>query len=194
MPAEVKIARLYPFLMLVKRLCFVLVIVLVPTKLFEVKVYSLMAMQVIHVIYAYKIRNFYLKKDQYIDVANQVIYLILIIMLAFLQRFSDWYAKPKLLFTGIIITYSWFLAVMSAATFVQTLKNWITKHEDNEKESSSEENGAKDGMPFSNVEAESNEGRSNDSDDNLQDSSLDEIEEIKGGEENKKKKTIYLML
>ena len=194
MPAKVKIARLYPFLMLLKRLCFVLLIVLVPKKLFGVKVYSLMALQIIHVIYAYQIRNFYLKKDQYIDVANQVIYLILIIMLSFLKQFSDWYAKPKLLFAGIIITYSWFLAVVSATTFIQTLKNWITKPEDNENKSSSEENEAKDGIPYSNVEAESNGGRSNDSGDNIQESSLDETEEEKETEETKKKRIGYLML
>ena len=171
-----KIARLYPFLMLIKRLCFALVIVFVPNVLFEYKIYSLIALQVIHVIYIFKIRNFNLKKDQYIDAANQIIYLILMIMLSFLQQFSDWYFKPKILFTGIIITYSWFLAAVSAATFIQTLKNWITKSEDNEAESDYEENESRGDKSYSDIDAEINEERSNDSDEEIQDSSLGEAE------------------
>ena len=122
-PIKVKIARLYPFLFLLKRIYLVLVIVLVSDRFFKEMIYSLIAIQVIHIIYSITIRHLYSKKDQYIDITNEMIYLILIIMLSKLTNFDKWNKAETFIFVYIILAYSWFLAALSAVTFIKILKN-----------------------------------------------------------------------
>ena len=102
-PSKVKIARLYPFLFLLRRLYMVLIIVFVPNTRFEVKIYSLIGMQILRTFYAYMITNFHSMKDRIIDALNEMVYLVLIFLLSLHKNFYDWTEKATFIFIGIIL-------------------------------------------------------------------------------------------
>ena len=181
-PTKVKIARLYPFLLLIKRLYMVLVIVWIPDTLFEVKIYSLMTVQLFHVFHAYMIKNFYSLKDHVTDVMNEVIYLILIFSLSRLTNYSKWNVKSTSIFVGIILSYSCFLAISNTITFIQILKSQVKACRNYTEKPNSEQNRVNHGEPYSNVQNNSDEDRSFD-DINGQDTSS--LEDTRNIEEHK---------
>ena len=72
---------------------------------FETKIYSLIAMQVLRVNYAYWIRSFHTEKDQIIEIFNELTYLVLMALLTQYTSPGKWTDKAAYVYTGIIFSY-----------------------------------------------------------------------------------------
>ena len=88
---------------------------------FETKIYSLIAMQVLRVNYAYWIRSFNMMKDQIVEILNEVIYLVLMVLLTQFTEYDKWTKRATFLFIGIILSYTWVLLFFSIFTFIKVI-------------------------------------------------------------------------
>ena len=83
---------------------------------FETKIYSLIAMQVLRVNYAYWIRSFNMMKDQIVEILSEVVYLVLMVLLTQYTDNEKWTKTATYVFIGIIFSYIWILLFLSIYT------------------------------------------------------------------------------
>ena len=106
LPRQIKIARLYSSLFLIKILLTVLIVVLIPSSisLFAPKVLSLLLLQTAYILYANCIRIFAESKNQVIEICNELVFFTLIIFLIQLYSESKWTDLTTNTFIGIIVS------------------------------------------------------------------------------------------
>ena len=106
LPRQIKIARLYSSLFLIKILLTVLIVVLIPSSisLFALKVLSLLLLQTAYILYANCIRIFAESKNQVIEICNELVFFTLIILLTQLYSESKWTDLTTNIFIGIIVS------------------------------------------------------------------------------------------
>ena len=102
---EIKLARLYSFLFLLKRLVLVIAIVLVPSSQssFANKILFLLLLQGGHIVYAIYIRSFEKRKDQAVEILNEIVYFALLILLIKFYSEEKWTNFAIHLYIGIIL-------------------------------------------------------------------------------------------
>ena len=112
-PKNVKIARLYYFLYLLKRLIMIFIVVLLPNSLFEFKISILVALQTAYIVYSIFNRSFDQYKDHVVEIFNEFVLLILMILLNKYNSESDWTEMAESLYIGIILSQLWILLFVS---------------------------------------------------------------------------------
>ena len=85
---KVKMARLYYILFLSRRLVIVLIAVLIPDSYFTLRASLFLISQVLYIVYTIIIRSFAEKKDQMIELLNEIAILILMTILIIFD--SEW--------------------------------------------------------------------------------------------------------
>ena len=86
---------------------------------FETKIYSLIAMQILRVNYAYWIRSFNTKKDQIIEMFNEATYLVLMVLLTMYTSSDKWTEKAASVYMGIIFSYLMIFIVIAMYTLIK---------------------------------------------------------------------------
>ena len=119
-PLRIKIARLYYFLFLARRMIMALFIVFIPDSLFALKMTFLFIIQVALVVYAVSIRSFASKKDQIFEALNETLILVLLIIIANFKSKSDWTDAGINAFIIIILIHSIILSIISFITIIFT--------------------------------------------------------------------------
>ena len=102
---KTKMARLYYFLFLMRRLIKVLILVLIPNSLFSLRVILFLIIQVAHMMYLIKIRSFAEYANQIIEVLNESVLFILAIFLIDRSSESEWTDAAVNVFIGIILSH-----------------------------------------------------------------------------------------
>ena len=112
-PLSIKVARLYYLIFLIKRIIMVLTAVLIPTSAFAMKIWLLIILQIISISYAVAVRSFVDKKDQIVEMLNEVV--ILVLTGALLNCYSEekWTDNITHIFIGIILLQSYTLMIVS---------------------------------------------------------------------------------
>ena len=118
-PDKIRIARLYPSLFLYRRTWMVFMLVFLTN--FEIKIYSLIAMQVLRVNYSYWIRSFYFMRDQIREICNEVVYLVLMVLLTQYTEYDKWTKVATFIYIGIILSYTWILLTFSMIQFIKVI-------------------------------------------------------------------------
>ena len=102
---EIKIARLYSFLFLARRMITILIVVLIPSspRFFAYKILFLLFLQTAYILHTIFIRSFKETKDQVIEVLNE--FVIFTLMFLFIMFYSDekWTDIVIFLYIGIIL-------------------------------------------------------------------------------------------
>ena len=86
-PYEIKMARLYTSVFLLRRLLMVLIFVFLSESYNRLKIFSSIALQVAYILYLVKFRCFEGMKDKIYEIANEVI--LLGFMVAFFVKLSQ---------------------------------------------------------------------------------------------------------
>ena len=133
---KIKTARLYSFLFLIRRLIIVLIAVILPDSLFELRVSLALALQSSYILYAILIRSFVEVKDQLVEVFNEVVLLVLIIIMTLYNSESQWNDRVVYAVIGIILFQSIILMFVSMigalVRFIRRCKKTV-QEKDNER-------------------------------------------------------------
>ena len=109
-PIKIKIARLYYTLFLARRLVMGLILVLIPSSsVFGLKISLLLILQTLCIGYATLVRTFENKKDQIVEVFNEIGVLVLIVFLSNFYSEDDWGEADVDFFIAIILFQSYAL-------------------------------------------------------------------------------------
>ena len=86
---------------------------------FEIKIYSLIAMQILRVNYSYWIKSFNTKKDQIVEMFNEATYLVLMVLLTVYTSSDKWTEKTASIYMGIIFTYLLIFIAIALFTLIR---------------------------------------------------------------------------
>ena len=117
-PFSIKVARLYYLLFLFKRTIMILIVVLASDSLFVLKIWLLFILQIASMLYALFVRSFASKKDQIVEILNEIVILTLIALLAKYNSKEKWTDASENAFIGIILLQSWVLLAVSTISFI----------------------------------------------------------------------------
>ena len=114
---KIKIARLYSFIFLAKRLVLILIVVLIPSSksLFSYKISFLLLLQTAYIIYSIFIRSFDRSKDQIVEVLSEIVFFLLMILLTKFYSESKWTSVAVNVFIGVILSQLWILLFIPAS-------------------------------------------------------------------------------
>ena len=104
-----------------------MVLMLVFIEDFETKIYSLIAMQVLRVNYAYWIKSFHTEKDQIIEMFNEVTYSVLIVLLTQYTSPGKWTDRAAYVYTGIILSYLLIFIAIAMYTLIRFIWGAVKK-------------------------------------------------------------------
>ena len=121
-PYQVKMARLYTSVFLVRRLLMVLVIVIPSESYNSFKIWSSITIQVAYFIYLAKFRCFERMKDRMYEIANEIIYLNFMVMF-FVMICKPEYFDIEITLLNTLLFISLFLFSGSLYTFITALIN-----------------------------------------------------------------------
>ena len=135
LPRQIKIARLYSSLFLIKILFIVLIVVVIPSSisLFALKVLSLLILQTTYILYTIFVRIFAESKNQVVEVCNELVFFTLIILLMQLYSESKWTDLTTNIFIGIIVSQLWILLIVSMTNAIARLIRFIIHCKDKNK-------------------------------------------------------------
>ena len=126
-PDNVKIARLYHFRFLTRRLIMTFIVVLFPDSLSSYKISILLVLQTTYLVYSILNRSFDERKDQMVEVFNESVFLILIMLLIQYHSESDWTDTAENAYIGIILSQLWILTIVSIVTGIVKLIKLIRR-------------------------------------------------------------------
>ena len=113
-PQNVRAARMYYFLFLIRRTMLILIIVLLShDSLFILKIILLFVLQTLCIAYAISIRSFDNKKDQVVEAFNECILVVLLIFMTKYDSEDKWNDTSSDAFIAIILFQSWTLLLIS---------------------------------------------------------------------------------
>ena len=163
-PLSIKIARLYYFLFLARRMIMALFIVFIPDSLFALKMTFLFTLQVACVVYSVSIRSFASKKDQICEALNETMILVLLIIIANFKSKSDWTDAGVGAFIVIILIQSITLSIISFITIIFKIYRFLkSKKKNTDKNSQRDSNSdAADGTEDQHDDANQGENQNND--------------------------------
>ena len=119
-PYEIKMARLYTSVFLLRRLLMVLIFVFISESYNSFKIWSLISLQVAYVLYLFKFRCFERMKDKIYEIANEVMLLGFMVTFFVLQsRFENLNMEVSLL--NALLLQSLFLLAGSLSTSIIAL-------------------------------------------------------------------------
>ena len=105
-PLTIKIARLYYLLFLIKRTIMILIAVFIPDSAFVLKICLFLILQIACILYACFIRSFANKKDQIVEILNEIVVLVLLALLTKYNSEEKWTDASENAFVLIILLHS----------------------------------------------------------------------------------------
>ena len=115
-PKNVKLARLYHFIFLCRRLIITLLVVLLPSSVFALKVILLLLLQIAYLAYIISIKSFTETKDRIVEVFSEFIFLVLIFFVIIYRSESKWTSSAEKEFIGIILSLVIIVFLISLAS------------------------------------------------------------------------------
>ena len=125
---KIKIARLYYFIFLVRRLAMVLIIIFIPRSSLRIRISSLLILQITYLLYTIFVRSFEKIKDQVVEISNECVLLILIIFLTNYPSESDWTNTSEDTLIGIILSQLLILFLVSIANAIIQFVRYVKKN------------------------------------------------------------------
>ena len=122
---KVKMARLYYILFLSRRLVIVLIAVLIPDSYFTLRASLFLISQVLYLVYTIIIRSFAEKRDQMIELLNEIAILILMTILTIFDSESGWTDAVAYTIISIILIQTFILMLIAAIGFMMKLIRFI---------------------------------------------------------------------
>ena len=122
---KVKMARFYYISFLSRRLAIVLIAVLIPDSYFALRASLFLFLQVLYIVYTIIIRSFAEKKDQMIELLNEIAILILVIILTIFNSKSGWTDAVVYTIISIILIQTFILMLIAAIGLMMKLIRFI---------------------------------------------------------------------
>ena len=126
--SKIKIARLYSFIFLLRRLAMVLIIILIPRSSLQIKISFLLILQIAYLLYSIFVRSFEKMKDQVVEISNEFVLLILMIFLTNYPSESDWTNTSEDTLIGIILSQLLILFLVSLANAIIQFVRYVKKN------------------------------------------------------------------
>ena len=104
-PKQIKIARLYSLLYLIKSLVTAFIIVLLPNSIYEFKIWLLLVFRTVCIVNIIYNRSFESRKDHVVEILNESIFITLIVISNYFRSESDWNKIVEGLYIGIVLTH-----------------------------------------------------------------------------------------
>ena len=119
---HVKMARLYTFVFLLRRLLMAFIIVIPSESIVNFKIWSLLILQAAYIYYLVKFRCFQRIKNKIYEIVNEIVYLMFMIMFYFMLSKSE-NSRMEVVVLNVMLFQSIFLFAGSLHTFVSTIIN-----------------------------------------------------------------------
>ena len=105
-PSKIKMARLYPFILLLKRTYMIILLYVFTLCLQSYRVIVFVVLQSFYLVYIYFITSFEHVTDQMIEITSEIMFFVFLILLTQYKEESQWSSVPAYIFIGTILSYS----------------------------------------------------------------------------------------